>query len=580
MGKVFRLFCGELKKIFLGSGIFFMTAFLLLTLTISPKLFNPTEKEDLNSSISIETSTVLSAYSSFLTYEAELNLNNTNIENSIEELIVNKSNFKENLQNLANDIYEYRMLFNKLVLTGSENDLSICLQEFILKTNEFNQLYNTYTQSYAFPVVLVSEDLDLDIKYETSQLSKLLSVDGDKSSKEYYVSINNNLENYKPAYNLANKLVSQIKQLNYSSEDLSNLLLDYSDIRNEYTNSLKQDIVKSANSATLDEEYNITSSNIKNIKENSINYLSSLNSKYQILQNGLLLELSENISDSELSSYIGFEEFNRYKYKEQFTKYNYLLENNLSDTSLANVFSFNNSSSNNINAFDYMYFTMEIASILIIAFTVIIGAGMISKEYSDGTIKLLAIRPFNRNKIILAKVLATMFLAFILVLTTSLVSLITGYFLYGISFPTVLIVLNASSAITMPIWLVYLIYLICLLIKIWIFALLAITISTLFKSYIAAVCISTGIYILNLVLTFVSKGANWLKYNIFANLDLFKYLGGSNIVSYSANENLTNLFLSPVFPDTTILVSIISIVALAVILNIILFSVFKHRDIT
>ena len=47
-----------------------------------------------------------------------------------------------------------------------------------------------------------------------------------------------------------------------------------------------------------------------------------------------------------------------------------------------------------------MYFTLEIASFLIIAFTVVIGAGMIAKEYSDGTIKLLAIRPFNRNKIV------------------------------------------------------------------------------------------------------------------------------------------------------------------------------------
>lgn len=118
------------------------------------------------------------------------------------------------------------------------------------------------------------------------------------------------------------------------------------------------------------------------------------------------------------------------------------------------------------------------------------------------------------------------------------------------------------------------------MIKIWVFALLSIMISTLFKSYIAAVCVSTGIYILNLILTFVSKGAAWLKYNIFASLDLFKFFGGSFTTSYTANQNLTNLFLSPVFPDTSMLLSLIIIGALILILNLITFSIFKHRDIT
>ena len=205
---------------------------------------------------------------------------------------------------------------------------------------------------------------------------------------------------------------------------------------------------------------------------------------------------------------------------------------------------------------------------------------MISKEYSDGTIKLLAIRPYKRNKIILSKILATMFFAFIFVLVSLIVTLITGIIIYDISFPTMLLTFNATFTFTLPIWAVFLIYVASLMIKIWIFALLAITISTIFKSYIAAVCVSVGIYILNLVVTFVSKGANWLKYNIFANLDLFKFFGGSFTSSYSTNENLTNLFLSPVFADSSVILTGIVITAMALILNIVLFTVFKHKDIT
>ena len=205
---------------------------------------------------------------------------------------------------------------------------------------------------------------------------------------------------------------------------------------------------------------------------------------------------------------------------------------------------------------------------------------MIAKEYSDGTIKLLAIRPFSRNKIILAKILATMFLSFMLVSIVVIVSLITGSILYGISFPTMLVILNGSFAFTLPVWVVFLIYLACLLIKIWVFALLSIAISVLFKSYVFSVCLSAGIYVLNLIITFVSKGASWLKYNIFANLDLFKFFGGSFTNTYSTSQNLNSLFISPVFADTSIWLTIATIAIMTIVLNIILFNVFKHRDIT
>ncbi len=581
MGKLFRLFNGELKKIFLGPGIFFMTAFLILALTIAPKIFNPTSKEDITSSISIETTTVIDAYTSFLEYKTESNTKINNIKSDINSLIENQSDFKADLQKLTQEINDYKMQLDKLLLTSTDysiSNLANCIKEFILKNEEFSDLYKSYMSSFAFPLVLVDEQLDLDIKNEVSRISKTLNMTGDKTTRDLYEKINENLDVYKPTQNL-NNLVNKIKSLNYSKDNLTKILTDYPGKKSDYKEQLFTDINQSANLAYLDEEYNISDSKILEIKKNAISYLSVEDSIYNIMYNKLLLEFSNNTSDSELATYIGFKDFNSYKYKELATKYEYLLDNKITDENLATLFSFNTSSSSNVNAFDYMYLTMEIASVLIIAFTVIIGAGMISKEYSEGTIKLLAIRPFNRNKIILAKILATMFMAFILVLVTSIISFITGYFLYGISFPTVLLVFNGSTAFTLPIFVVYLIYLACLLIKIWVFALLAIAISTIFKSYIAAVCVSTGIYIINLILTFISKGASWLKYNIFANLDLFKFFGGSNIANYATDENLTSLFISPVFPDTSVWLSIISIASLVLVLNIVIFTVFKHRDI-
>ena len=107
---------------------------------------------------------------------------------------------------------------------------------------------------------------------------------------------------------------------------------------------------------------------------------------------------------------------------------------------------------------------------------------------------------------------------------------------------------------------------------------MAIAISVLFKSYIASICVSCGIYIANIAVTFASGGANWIKYNIFANIDLFKYFGGS-FTNSNTSIALSKIFYSPVFNGTNIFVTASIIVALIVILNVVSYSVFKKRDI-
>ncbi len=578
MGKVSRLFKGELKKIFLGPGIFFMTAFLILLLTIAPKLYEPTTKSDLATTVNISTSTVEDAYSSFLDYKNDYSIRVNKVEDEIQELILTNANFKENLANIANEVLESRMQVNTLILAedlaGSSNNLT----NLITKTELLDATYKSYMNNYTLPLILVNEELNDDFTLEIAQLLRILNQTGNKSTLDFYIKLNDTLNNYKCVANIVD-YVSKIKNLDYKSDNLKNILEKYYGSQDKFKTEVLTVITTSVNEASANDSYNKDQSKIEEMESLALTYLSVDDCSYYALRNALYLEVSANKSDAEMSSYIGFENFNSYQYKETLTKYDYLLNNNLADSDFATMFSFNANSSSSENAFDYMYFTLEIASFFIIAFTVVMGAGMISKEYSDGTIKLLAIRPYKRNKIILAKILATMFFAFIFVLVSVIVSLITGYILFGISFPNMLIVFNATYTFTLPIWVVFLIYLASLMIKIWIFALLAIAISTIFKSYVAAVCISSGIYILNLILTFVSKGANWLKYNPFANLDLFKYFGGS-FASLNTSQNLTSLFSSPVFADTSIWVTAITIGILATVLNIILFTVFKHRDIT
>lgn len=579
MGKISKLFNGELKKIFLGPGIFFMTAFLILVLTIAPKFFSPVSKSDLSTDLIISTTDVKDAYNSFLEYKTTYSTDLETINNNVITLIDNNANFKKNLVNIADELFALRVDFNALTLGNDVNTMLNCLNAMSNKAKELETLYQSYLHNYIFPVILVNDQLDFNLEFEISQLIKILNKEGNITDTLFYKEIEDNLYNSSIVTVIKN-YIAEIDNLTYSNENLENLLDTYTSAKTEYKENLQKQISEIANKAYNDEDYNISRNNVDNVVNLTYKYIAADDNTYKVIENSLYLEISSKYSDSQISNYIGFSDFNSYKFNENLTKYKFLLENDMVDNDIANMFSFNTASSSKVNAFDYMFFTLEIASVLIIAFTVVLGAGMIAKEYSEGTIKLLVMRPFRRNKIIFAKILATMFLAFIFVIVSTIITLITGCIIYGISFPAMLVIFNSSVAFTLPIWLVFIIYLASLMIKIWIFALLAIAISTIFKSYIAAVCISAGIYILNIILTFVSSGANWLKFNVFANLDIFKYFGGSFIAKGTENQNLTALFASPVFADTSIWLSVIIIGALALLLHIILFTVFKHRDIT
>jgi hypothetical protein len=131
MGKISKLFKGEIKKIFLGLGMFFMAGFLILTLTIAPKLFNPTSKSDIETNISINASSVEDAYSSFLDYKAEYEDKLLGLETDIQILIDIQADFKKQLFDISCEIYDLRMNLNSLVYNGNNQEKLNCLINLI-----------------------------------------------------------------------------------------------------------------------------------------------------------------------------------------------------------------------------------------------------------------------------------------------------------------------------------------------------------------------------------------------------------------------------------------------------------------
>ncbi len=567
-----------------------MSAVLILALTIAPKFFSPAGNVTTASAVSLSGYKVTQIYDGFSsdykdTYETAYNnalsdyqtfINNAKNQTSI--LSSKMAEIKLAWENYKNGVVAAERAETDEEIASSKNNclnLQNTLREKIIGLEDY---YNELMQSHSSPLILVTEQNDTDIQDNIGRAKSILAYTSAEKDAAYFRNIQNLLENFNSLAKLENNL-SLVKNLEYSTEDLKTNFEIIKKLADEKLPAALEKVTRMKSAASLDAEFDANENNQNLMKNLIVRYLSACNNATESLSNDLKSVIVARYGDTNISQYVGYENSNSYKFSENKCKHLYLLENDMTDSDCAAMLSFNKNSSIETNAFDYMYFAMEIVSVAIIAFTVVLGAGMIAKEQSEGTIKLLAIRPYKRWKIIIAKTFATLFFGFVFMMISAIVALITGIIVYGISFPTMLVVFNASSVFTMPIWVVFLIYLASLMVKIWIYALLAIAISTIFNSYIASVCIAAGIYIANIVVTFVSKGATWLRYNIFANIDLFKYFGGSFSTSFNSMQNLTNLFASPVFPGTNFAVSIIIITSLATILNVAMLTVFSKKDI-
>lgn len=590
MRKVFRLTKGEIKKIFLSPIIFVMSAVLILTLTIAPKFFSPAENETTSTSVSLSGYKVTQIYSSFQNdYKSDYISAYNAVLSDYQKLIDNDKKQSEKLAGKMEGILQAWENFKvgveacEQAQTDAEksaaNNNCLNLQNKLRdKIVDIEQCYNDIMQGASSPLVLVAKQTDLDIQDNVGRSKSILAYSSAEKNAAYFRNIQTLIEEYNSLNKLKTSL-SNVKDLDYSTEDLKANFDAIKQISDQKLPAALEKITRMNSDAATDAEFDANESNQILMKNFIIRYLSACNSATEAMKNSLKISVMERMGDVAISQYVGYENSNFYKFSEAKNKYCYLLENDLSDDDCASMLAFNRNSAQSTNAFDYVYFAMEIVSVIIIAFTVVLGAGMIAKEQSEGTIKLLAIRPYKRWKILISKTLATLFFGFVFMFISVVVALITGIIAYGISFNSMLVIFNATSVFTLPIWVVLLIYLASLMIKIWLYSLLAIAISTIFNSYVASVCIAVGIYLANIVVTFVSKGATWLRYNIFANIDLFKYFGGSFSTSFNSMQNLTNLFASPVFPGTNFGVSLAIIVSLIAILNVAMLTVFNKKDI-
>lgn len=203
--------------------------------------------------------------------------------------------------------------------------------------------------------------------------------------------------------------------------------------------------------------------------------------------------------------------------------------------------------------------------IVVSVMTVIIAADSVAGEFTDGTVKLLLIRPASRSKILLSKYITTFTFSIGLFVVLFVTAFIVSGILQGFTGMNTPYVYASSDTFAHQTSIVthavstYLYQCIQMVMTVT----LAFMISTVTRSSSIAIALSVGIMFGGTSIVGFLSQYNWAKYYLFENTDLTQYLTGS--------PNIAGMTLS---------FSVMVIVSYFVIFNVLAWVVFKKKDIT
>ncbi|MDY2695679.1 MAG: ABC transporter permease subunit [Eubacteriales bacterium] len=583
MKKIFRMANAELSKIFMRPSMFVLTGVLIIALIFSFFFFKP---ESSSTKFTYSLSNTTNIYTTFERdyngFESQLISAKTDIDAYIKDTGNIYQNFTDNFHSLkqffvgtqnadgtttpgefpatiytiaesdgklsAVDLSKCERIFTTLRAKTSAisdymlNNIKNKQINFIITESFYNKIYKTLTGFYdnipsnkdlsEFSSRMVVERYNMlksnyDLVSLDNEISKLetITIDSDKLKdlldKYFYINFSETKSGSSTTYTHIGKL-----------ETYYNNVIDF---YNQHIDTAEKTIVAEMNEKVAEfyDYIQICKALISN--------------EFELLRIG-------NKTDDQIATYIGFSGVSIYNLKKQITTSRYFFDNETFGYEYLTAFNFNKNSGTETNAYDFAFYSMQILSMFITVFVIFFATSSLSGEQSTGTLKMIATRPYTRNKIFSGKFLACFNVALIL-LTVSLVSsLAIGFASYGFSFQKVLVVMNAETLfITNPVILL-LIYLASILVDIVFYIALAIFVSMVIKQATVATGLSSAIYLTSIVLLGSIKGS-WIRFVPSLNLQLYKFftISQSGMFSYSVVPN-TSLFTCGIFTIAFIVV--------------------------
>ncbi len=507
-------------------------------------------------------------YSEFLN---TFNLEDNKYKSELEKLLDGaqnyiKTTFQGLFSNITYDYLEYETstkssIPGKEVWIRNKNNLKASI-------NAYKDYLEVVTDN-TYPLITIDKSSKASIDELLNSALDALSIP--LTDEGLYSSHQRAFENLAKLYlinnlnSLTNAKISQVMVNNH-------LINDYQKIQTKVTEN-KENLVTKITELKNDEA-------VSNIQKAITEYYLLSESYSSYIYDKTIVSITENYEKSEYENFykLKLDEYNKYQVSEQISLNAYYIENNTYENSYLNNFSFNQKSdTKDTNAYDFMYFAMEICTVVIMIFAVMLMCNLITGESESGTIKLLLVRPYKRSKIITAKLLATLFFVTVFMVFSSVISFVGGYFLFGLPSSNVLAVFNATSVFEIHPLALMVINILTLLLDIIFFVVIALMIAVLFKNYAGSISAVLVVVIVNYVLNILFGGTIWYSVLPGMNLHLFKYFGNT-FVSMGTASVLETIFITTIESSMTFVFSVLINLAYLVIALAISYSVFHKRD--
>ena len=424
-----------------------------------------------------------------------------------------------------------------------------------------------------YPIILINKDKYNEIKsvleYSIDALNSFHNV-GDTASFSQYTNLKTKLDkvNFANFFTNTFKLdVSPIYQVKIDNSKLD----EFTKIR-EKTLQNRSELKSKITELKADESIN-------NIQFKITEYYLLSESYSSIINDSVIMNLSEKYPSHEFIEMQGYklDEFNKYQYNERITTNKYYIDHNIYSNSFSTPFTFGqNSNTNGTNVYDFMYFTMEFCTIIIIVFSMLLVCGLVSGETDSGTIKLLLVRPYKRSKVLTAKLFATIFFVVTFMIFSGLLSFAAGYYTYGFTNLEVLTVFDSSTIIAMSPLLLMGINILCLILEVIFYILIALMISTICRNHAGAIYISLIFLIAVYIMNVLFASTFWYSFLPGMNLHLFKYFG--NAFTTLSSTVLQTVLITPIQSTMTFLYSFLLNGLYSIITIATAYSVFGRRD--
>ena len=210
----------------------------------------------------------------------------------------------------------------------------------------------------------------------------------------------------------------------------------------------------------------------------------------------------------------------------------------------------------------------SIFGIFLIVVIIMIAGTIVSEEFNKGTIKLLLVKPYTRNKILMSKLITTFIMILFVIVATIIMELLVGGILFGfdsLSVPVVEYNFNTNMIQEINIFAYLGIQTLTQLPMIILLSMLAFAISTIFSNSALAITISLLGYMSTSIINQLAMAydLSFVKYFVTMNWDLSQYLFG-------------NL---PYMQGMSLIMSIMICIIYFLIMAIPTFIIFKKRNI-